>query len=175
MLPAPRRGVNRSRGDDIGVGKTSPPARSGASPLWPRSGAVLFSGAAAIQDRFEGLDGLLEVKRPVRNKKGATWQRPRVFQPGEGQALDLGPNRWFTKRGTAGSEVVVGEIELSPGSDLPPAHSHKPINEAFYVLEGEVELTDGKRTWRAGPGTAMDIPTGGVHGITRVVGGKQRT
>jgi len=97
-----------------------------------------------------------------------------VFQPGEGQTLDLGPNRWFTKRGAEGSEVVVGEIELAADGDLPPLHSHKTINEAFYVLEGEVELTDGKQTWRAGPGTAMDIPTGVLHGIKKVLSGKPR-
>ncbi len=62
---------------------------------------------------------------------------------------------------------------MSADAPPPPAHRHKTITETVLVLDGEIELTDGKRTFPGLPGTAVTVPPGVVHGF-RVVQGPSR-
>ena len=64
----------------------------------------------------------------------------------------------FSKR----FEVHIQEGEEGGG---PPPHFH-PWDEAFYVLEGEVEVTTNHATHRLGPGGYVHIPAGTVHAYT---------
>jgi quercetin dioxygenase-like cupin family protein len=52
-------------------------------------------------------------------------------------------------------------------------HTHDDQDDAFLVLEGEVEFTVGDGTVRAGPGTVVSAPAGSRHGF-RSAGGKAR-
>ncbi len=90
-----------------------------------------------------------------------------VFGAEEGRTVDLGPHRGVMYVGDA--DIMVGVFTLSPGGDPPPPHYHELQHEAVLVLEGEAELFDETRTYRAGPGTVGIVPPGVVHGL-RVVG-----
>ena len=59
-------------------------------------------------------------------------------------------------------EVHIQEGEEGGG---PPPHFH-PWDEAFYVLEGEVEIATNEATHRLGPGGYVHIPAGTVHADT---------
>lgn len=56
----------------------------------------------------------------------------------------------------------------------PPPHIHEREDEAFYVLEGALEVLTGEKTHRAEKGSFVHIPKGTLHtykavgnGITR--------
>ena len=51
------------------------------------------------------------------------------------------------------------------GYDGPDPHTHDDHTDCFYVLEGELELTHGDETFRAGPGTFVAAPPGVPHGF----------
>jgi quercetin dioxygenase-like cupin family protein len=61
-----------------------------------------------------------------------------------------------TKARTAGSLAFVEAI-VPPGSG-PIAHSHANEDEAFYILDGQLEFLDGDRTFVAGVGDFVFIP-----------------
>jgi quercetin dioxygenase-like cupin family protein len=70
-------------------------------------------------------------------------------------------------------QLAVADIRSRPYcGDTPPAHTHHGHAEAFYVLDGELELRleDGER--RVGPDTWVFVPPGIVHTI--VVTGEER-
>jgi len=52
----------------------------------------------------------------------------------------------------------------------PPPHSHD-WDEAFYVLDGEIEFLCGEETHRCLPGTLVHVPRGTVHGFRYGKGG----
>ncbi len=79
--------------------------------------------------------------------------------PGEGEGI------WFL--GTlmtikAGGDQTRGAFtlleQLAPAGFAPPPHIHRVEDEAFYVLEGELTVTCGDRTWSAAPGTFVLLP-----------------
>jgi quercetin dioxygenase-like cupin family protein len=61
-----------------------------------------------------------------------------------------------TKKETNGSLAFVEAI-VPPGSG-PIAHAHTDEDEAFYILDGELEFLDGDRTFVAGAGAFVFIP-----------------
>ncbi|UJH91401.1 cupin domain-containing protein [Antarcticibacterium sp. 1MA-6-2] len=62
-----------------------------------------------------------------------------------------------------GGNFAVIEMNIPPGSG-PGLHSHKDIQETFYVAAGEVDFYSETGTTRALPGDFIDIPPGGaVH------------
>ena len=87
----------------------------------------------------------------------------RVFEPDQGRTIEFGPHRGVVYVGDA--DVALGVFTLVSGGDPPPPHYHERQHEAVLVLEGEAELTDGTRTWRAGPGWVGVVPPGVVHGL----------
>jgi quercetin dioxygenase-like cupin family protein len=67
-----------------------------------------------------------------------------------------------TGSGTAGSYGVF-RWEMTAEESGPAPHFHRHIAEAFYVLDGSVQLYDG-RTWSEGrAGDFMHVPPNGVH------------
>jgi quercetin dioxygenase-like cupin family protein len=69
----------------------------------------------------------------------------------------------------------LGMIEASvPAGGGPPPHVHAAEDEAFYVLEGELEFLGGERTFRAGPGSFVFIPRGTLHRFRNVGYGHAR-
>jgi quercetin dioxygenase-like cupin family protein/catechol 2,3-dioxygenase-like lactoylglutathione lyase family enzyme len=57
---------------------------------------------------------------------------------------------------------LVMELIVPPGGS-PPRHVHEDLNDAFFVLEGEVVLSVGDRTTVAAPGTYAVVPAGSDH------------
>ncbi|MDP9074049.1 MAG: cupin domain-containing protein [Actinomycetota bacterium] len=83
---------------------------------------------------------------------------------------DEGDSIWFFNTLTtvkAGGEDTHGAFTLMqyllPPGFGPPPHIHHREDEAFYVLEGEFDVTCGKHSWRATPGSFILLPRGITH------------
>lgn len=57
---------------------------------------------------------------------------------------------------------LVMELIVPPGGS-PPRHVHQDLNDAFFLLEGEVVLSVGNQTVVARPGTYAVVPVGSDH------------
>ncbi len=53
-----------------------------------------------------------------------------------------------------------------PAGFAPPPHIHQASDEAFVVMDGELEGFCGEQAWRAGPGSLVYLPHGTPHGFT---------
>ncbi len=62
----------------------------------------------------------------------------------------------------AAGRLALVEVELPPGSGIPP-HVHTREDEAFVVLEGEIEFRLGDRAVRGGPGFTAYGPRDRAH------------
>ena len=84
--------------------------------------------------------------------------------PGEGESVwlvgDLIEVR-LSAEVTGGAYSMIEET--SPPDGGPPPHLHANEDEAFCVLEGEVEFLLGEVTSPAGVGTCVHIPKGTLH------------
>ena len=85
---------------------------------------------------------------------------------------DDGPQWWFldTRMNIkAGGEQTHGAFTLiewsAPAGFGPPLHRHDREDDAFYLLEGSVEIDCGDRHWSAGPGDFVFLPRGIPHGF----------
>lgn len=68
---------------------------------------------------------------------------------------------------THGYEVFLQE---GPAGSGPPPHHHD-WDEAFFVLEGEVDFGVGEREWKATAGTFVHLPAGTRHWFRFGAGG----
>lgn len=90
---------------------------------------------------------------------------PFVSQPGRGERVTLlgGQVSLIRPYGEhTGGLFSLLETRTPKGSG-PPAHVHEREDEAFYILEGEVEVTIGEETTTATPGTFVFAPRGVPH------------
>ena len=90
---------------------------------------------------------------------------PRIL--GMGDALihdEVGRQRYKFRRETKddGGEVLHVEGWVDPGGAVPP-HIHPAHEERFHVLEGELEITAGRKKQRVGPGESVVAPAGVRH------------
>jgi mannose-6-phosphate isomerase-like protein (cupin superfamily) len=53
--------------------------------------------------------------------------------------------------------------DMKPHSGGPDAHVHLTFSESFYVLEGLVQLYDGRAWVEAKAGDFLYVPKGGIH------------
>lgn len=87
-----------------------------------------------------------------------------VIRANEGEAVRWGPAG--TIRFLAGAESTEGSFSVVEATEEPgsaaPLHVHHGEAEAFYVVEGRIELTCGEQTVIAGAGdfvyTPKDVP-----------------
>ena len=83
--------------------------------------------------------------------------------PGEGKTINV-PGHAITykamKEDTGGAYSL---LEVNLAGDGPPQHIHKAEEEAFYILEGEVNVKVGEKTVRGAAGSFVLIPRGTVH------------
>ena len=93
-------------------------------------------------------------------EKGAT-----QVASGEGKTLwVLGDLYEFKATGEdTGGTFALWETTTPPGNPGPPPHIHHNEDEAFYILEGELELTVEGRASVVGAGTFVNIPKGTLH------------
>ena len=88
----------------------------------------------------------------------------RFLAPGEGQAIWFLRNRMTVKATAATTGGAFGLVEslIAPGFS-PPLHVHHREDEAFYVLEGELTMKCGERTFRATAGAFVFLPRDVPH------------
>ncbi|MEV8565890.1 cupin domain-containing protein [Streptomyces sp. NPDC051322] len=86
-----------------------------------------------------------------------------------------GPTYWFgdaiytfkaTRENTNGS-LTLAEATVPPGGG-PPPHIHPKADEAFFILNGEIEFLNGESTFVAGEGDFVFIPRGTRHKFRNV-------
>ena len=71
-----------------------------------------------------------------------------ILEAGQGTLLSARGSAMFFKATRASTDGAFSLMErtLPPGGRKPPAHVHTNCEEAFYVLDGEVEFSLGETT-----------------------------
>jgi len=90
-----------------------------------------------------------------------------VLGAGEGKTISVLGNSYTYK---AAKEETGGAYTLIEGTvvgDGPPPHIHTTEEEAFYVLEGELNVLVGQRTVTATAGAFVLVPRGTVHTFSK--------
>ena len=78
-----------------------------------------------------------------------------------------------TRHDTNGAFAFIDAI-VPPGGG-PIAHAHPDQDEAFFLLDGELEFLDGDRTFVAEQGSFLFIPRGSRHRFKNISGTDVRT
>ena len=88
-----------------------------------------------------------------------------VFEPGEGKLLSARGSAMFFKATHASTNGAFSFMErtLPPGGRRPPPHIHTNCEEAFYVLDGEIEFSLGVDTVIGRSGSFVHVPGGVSH------------
>ncbi|HKF65678.1 MAG TPA: cupin domain-containing protein, partial [Vicinamibacterales bacterium] len=89
---------------------------------------------------------------------------PSFRAPGEGQAVWFLGNHMTIKATAASTNGAFGLVEslIAPGFS-PPLHVHHREDESFWVLEGELSMRCGDRTFRASAGSYVFLPRDVPH------------
>jgi mannose-6-phosphate isomerase-like protein (cupin superfamily) len=88
-----------------------------------------------------------------------------ILEAGQGKMLTARGSAMFfkaTRANTSGAFSLM-ERTLPPGGRKPPPHVHMNCEEAFYVLDGEVEFCLGENITIARPNTFVLVPGGVAH------------
>jgi mannose-6-phosphate isomerase-like protein (cupin superfamily) len=87
-----------------------------------------------------------------------------MMSPGDGPAIWFLRNRMTIKATAASTGGAFGLVEslIAPGFS-PPLHVHHREDESFWVLEGEVSMRCGDRTFRAAAGSFVFLPRDVPH------------
>jgi uncharacterized cupin superfamily protein len=88
-----------------------------------------------------------------------------VLEVGQGTLLSARGSAMFfkaTRASTAGAFSLM-ERTLPPGGRKPPPHVHINCEEAFYVLDGEIEFSLGETTTVGRRDTFVLVPGGVAH------------
>lgn len=72
-----------------------------------------------------------------------------------------------------GGKYALTDSIVPPGGG-PPPHIHHREDEAFWVLEGELEIRVGEETFTAGAGSFIHLPRGVAHSYQNVGTGLAR-
>jgi mannose-6-phosphate isomerase-like protein (cupin superfamily) len=88
-----------------------------------------------------------------------------VLQAGQGTTFNARGSVMFFKAGRASTNGAFSLMErtLPPGGRKPPPHIHTNCEEAFYVLDGEIEFTLGKESVIGRRDTFVLVPGGVSH------------
>jgi mannose-6-phosphate isomerase-like protein (cupin superfamily) len=92
-----------------------------------------------------------------------------VQRPGEGERLNA---RIVVK--VDEPPISINEVDVGPDFVGPGPHFHEEHVDAFYVLEGALEVINGTENVRAEAGTTIAVPPGIVHGFTNAGPGRAR-
>jgi mannose-6-phosphate isomerase-like protein (cupin superfamily) len=89
-----------------------------------------------------------------------------VVTADEGQAFWFLDTLTINKVGAmdTGGRLSVVDHRVPPGF-APPPHVHQGSDEAFLVLDGEVDGFCGDQAWQAGSGSLVFLPCGVPHGF----------
>jgi len=87
-----------------------------------------------------------------------------VLRAGEGTQVWFLDTRMSVKAGGEQTSGAFTFLEWSaPAGFGPPLHRHDREDEAFYLLEGRIEVDCGDNRWQAGPGDFVFLPRGLPH------------
>jgi quercetin dioxygenase-like cupin family protein len=88
-----------------------------------------------------------------------------VLEAGQGTLLSARGSAMFFKatRASTNGAFSLMERTLPPGGRKPPPHIHTNCEEAFYVLDGEVEFSLGETTAIGRADTFVLVPGGVAH------------
>jgi quercetin dioxygenase-like cupin family protein len=88
-----------------------------------------------------------------------------ILEAGQGKLLSARGSAMFFKatRASTNGAFSLMERTLPPGGRKPPPHIHPNCEEAFYVLDGEVEFSLGATTAIGRPDTFVLVPGGVAH------------
>ena len=91
--------------------------------------------------------------------------RATVLHAGEGTVFNARGSAMFFKatRASTNGAFSLMERRLPPGGRKPPPHVHTNCEEAFYVLDGEVEFSVGEITTIGSRDTFVLVPGGVAH------------
>jgi quercetin dioxygenase-like cupin family protein len=90
--------------------------------------------------------------------------RARYIGPGEGGRSRVFASELEVKAGRHdGLSFGMFRSTFPPGGGMPFLHLHRTYEEAFYLIQGEVEFHLGDEEVRAVPGSAVLIPPGAPH------------
>lgn len=95
-------------------------------------------------------------------------QLPRILLPGEGESVQIGTTTHTTFKAVGAetdNRLGIFEHRMEPGAPGASPHIHKEQLEAFYVLNGVVELHLDGKTFAAPPGTYVNVPENMSHGF----------
>ena len=84
---------------------------------------------------------------------------------GEGKSVWIGDRELVTFKAEGkdtGGAFALLELVGLPGSG-PPPHIHHSADETYCLLEGELEVLDGERTFQATAGSVFHIRMGTLH------------
>jgi quercetin dioxygenase-like cupin family protein len=98
-------------------------------------------------------------------KQKMTGERVAYVAPGRGGSVWIGDRELVTFKQTGaetGGLFALVEVVGLPGSG-PPPHIHRRVDEVYCLLEGELEVLDGDRTFTAEAGSVFRIPKGTLH------------
>jgi quercetin dioxygenase-like cupin family protein len=88
-----------------------------------------------------------------------------ILGPGEGRVFPIGGDR-VTVKGVAdpgGGGFALIDYSAAPAVPGPPLHVHDAIDEAWYLLEGELDVQVGEARHRVGAGSFLLVPRGVPH------------
>ena len=60
--------------------------------------------------------------------------------------------------------LIIHTNEYEPGGNSGHPHAHSNQEQAFYILEGQMEVTVGEKTYVVGPGDGVLLPRNVMHG-----------
>jgi quercetin dioxygenase-like cupin family protein len=88
---------------------------------------------------------------------------------GEGRSIWIVGDTYTFKAASedTGGAYMLFEANVPPQSG-PPPHIHHWEDEAYYILDGQVEILDNDRTFVAGAGSFVHIPRGTLHRFKNV-------
>jgi mannose-6-phosphate isomerase-like protein (cupin superfamily) len=89
---------------------------------------------------------------------------PQTVPAGAGETTWFTVNRMTLKATAESTGGAFGLVEaVGPPGSSPPLHIHHREDESFWLLEGEVTVRCGERTFSAGPGSFTFLPRGIPH------------
>ncbi|MBM3279354.1 MAG: cupin domain-containing protein [Candidatus Handelsmanbacteria bacterium] len=85
--------------------------------------------------------------------------------PGGVSQVVLGPGARTSTRPAAldAERLIIHTNEYGPDGTSGEAHSHADQEQAFYILEGRMEVWVGEQHYLAGPGDCVFLPRGVPH------------
>lgn len=90
--------------------------------------------------------------------------RTELVRPGVGRAVWVAGDHYTIKThgDETGGAFALVEAVVPPGGG-PPPHRHGREDEAFYVLDGELEFHADGGSFTAGPGSWVTLSRGSLH------------